>query len=385
MVVLGLAAAAVIRRRATDDVHSVEHYHRQLHTLEEISSHPTVAGSGGEKNGHDDAAFPASAFKVAGSTTVRLTDAGHTIVPPVPPPPVPNPSEPVHFDDSPVDASRPVILPGGDDRAMHSINHRPRRLGGPLAAVAAVMVLIVVLIVTGLHSNTPPKHPKSSGTATTVTTAPARSHPRTGTGATGHAKKTTPTTTPPAVSAPTATSQSGATYQVADASYSLALLGEDRGMLDLRDGHEQRHGAVHRRPHLGPVAHGQCERAGDRRRGRAGRLRGDGQRGAGRIALRVPSALHVEVRAAGHGNAAPADRPPRRAAGSVRSGLPAQAEGVEEEGQTRAPPPSRRRSGPRALRARPPARCAARPWWRAFRRGSWPPTWPAPSRRPEDR
>jgi hypothetical protein len=223
LVVLGLAAAAVIRRRATDDVHSVEHYHRQLHTLEEISSHPTVAESGGERNGHDDAAFPASAFKVAGSSTVRLTDAGHTIVPPVPPPPVPNPSEPVHFDDAPVDTSRPGILPGGDDRAMHSINHRPRRLGGPLAAVAAVMVLIVVLIVTGLHSNTPPKHPKSSGPATTVTTAPARSHPRTGTGATGHAKKTTPTTPPPAVSAPTATSQSGATYQVADASYSLAL------------------------------------------------------------------------------------------------------------------------------------------------------------------
>jgi hypothetical protein len=226
LVVVGLAAAVVMRRRATDDVHSVEHYHRQLHTLEEISSHPTVAGTGGENNGHDDAAFPASAFKVAGSSTVRLTDAGHTIVPPVPPPPVPNPSEPVQFDDSPVDASKPGILAGGDDRAMHSINHRPRRLGGPLAAVAAVMVLIVVLIVAGLHSNTPPKHPKSSGPATTATTAPARSHPRGGAGATGHAKKKTTTTTttpPPAVSAPTATSQSAATYQVADASYSLAL------------------------------------------------------------------------------------------------------------------------------------------------------------------
>jgi hypothetical protein len=225
LVVVGLVAAAVMRRRATDDVHSVEHYHRQLHTLEEISSHPTVGGGGGDNNGHEDAAFPASAFKVAGSSTVRLTDPGHTIVPPVPPPPVPNPSEPVQFDDAPVDTSKPGFLAGGDDKAMHSINHRPRRLGGPLAAVAAVLVLIAVLIVTGLHSNTP-KHPKSSGTATTVTTAATRPHPRTGAGATGRAKKKTTdttTTTPPAVSAPTTTSQSGATYQVADASYSLAL------------------------------------------------------------------------------------------------------------------------------------------------------------------
>jgi hypothetical protein len=223
VVVLGLVAAAVMRRRAEDDVHSVEHYHQRLHTLEEISSHPTVSGAAGGDNGHDDAAFPASAFRVSGSSTVRLTDPGHTIVPPVPPPPVPSLSEPVLFDDSPVDPSKPNFIMGADDRAMHSINHRPRRLGGPLAAVAAVLILIVVLIVTGLHSNTPPKHAKSSGTATTVTTAPARSHPRSGAGATGHPKKTTTTTTPPAVSGPTATSQSDATYQVADANYTLAL------------------------------------------------------------------------------------------------------------------------------------------------------------------
>jgi hypothetical protein len=226
VVVVGVVAAALMRRRAQDDDYSVEHYHRRLHTLEEISTHPPVAGADGEDNGRDAAAHPAGAFKMAGSSTVRLTDPGHTIVPPVPPPPIPTPPEPVLFDDSPTDESKPNFLIGADDRAMHSINHRPRRLGGPLAAVAAVLVLIAVLIVTGLHTNTPPKHPKSSGTATTVTTAPARSHPRSGAGATGHAKKkTTTTTTVPAaaVSGPTVTSQNGATYQVADASYSLAL------------------------------------------------------------------------------------------------------------------------------------------------------------------
>ena len=53
---------------------------------------------------------------------------------------------------------------------MHSINHRPRRLGGPAAAVAAVLVLIVVLILTGLHSNTAKHHGKSATAATTTPT-----------------------------------------------------------------------------------------------------------------------------------------------------------------------------------------------------------------------
>ncbi len=225
VVVVGLVAAAVWRRRSQDDEHSVEHYHRQLHTLEEIRAHPTGEAAEGAANGHGDAAYPASAFRVSGTSTVRLTEPGHTIVPPVPPPPVPNPAEPVRFEDAHADSPKSALTTGLDEKAMHSIEHRPRRLGGPAAAVAAVTVLIVVLIVTGLHSNTPSKHAKSSGTATTVTTSPARSHPRNAGAETSHPKKKTTTTTtpPPAVSAPTATSRNGATYQVADASYSLAL------------------------------------------------------------------------------------------------------------------------------------------------------------------
>ena len=42
VVVALVAAAALLLRRSQDDVHSVEHYHRQLHTLEEIRSHPSV-------------------------------------------------------------------------------------------------------------------------------------------------------------------------------------------------------------------------------------------------------------------------------------------------------------------------------------------------------
>ena len=84
VVVLGLIAVALVRRRSHDDDHSVEHYHRSLHTLEEIRTHPPP----GQENGNGEATFPASAFRVSGSTTVRLTEPGKTVVPPVPPPPV---------------------------------------------------------------------------------------------------------------------------------------------------------------------------------------------------------------------------------------------------------------------------------------------------------
>ena len=54
MVVVGLAAGMLARRRTHDDVHSVEHYHRQLHTLEEMRTHLPSGSSGGQQNGNDD-------------------------------------------------------------------------------------------------------------------------------------------------------------------------------------------------------------------------------------------------------------------------------------------------------------------------------------------
>ena len=73
VVVIGVAAAVMLRRRSHDDVHSVEGYHRQLHTLEEIRTHPSAAS---RENGNVEAPFPASAFRVSGSSTVRLTEPG---------------------------------------------------------------------------------------------------------------------------------------------------------------------------------------------------------------------------------------------------------------------------------------------------------------------
>ena len=217
VVVLGVIAAVLMARRTHDDEHSVDHYHRQLHTLEEIRTHPT----GDDANGRDSegSVFPASAFRVSGSSTVRLTESGAPPMPPVPPPPVPNPSEPLSFDDAGPDPVPATFMTGNEDRVIHSINRRPRRLGGPAAAVGAVLVLVLVLILTGLHSDTTNHHGKS---ANGVTTKPSTTHPTT----VHHHRATTATTTttaPLPVSAATGATAHTATYAVAAADYSLTL------------------------------------------------------------------------------------------------------------------------------------------------------------------
>jgi len=212
VLLMGVVATVMLRRRTRDEVHSVEDYHRQLHTLEEMRAHPAAS----RENGNGEA-FPASAIRVTGSSTVRLTESGQPVVPPAAPPPVPNPAEPLTFDDAGPEPVPANFMSGSEDRVMHSINHRPRRVGGPVAAIVAVMALIAVLIVTGLHSNTPTHHPHASGTATTVRpgTHPSSRHPASTT--------TTSLLAPPAVSAPTASTAHAATYRVAVASYSLSL------------------------------------------------------------------------------------------------------------------------------------------------------------------
>jgi hypothetical protein len=209
VLVAGALLYALGRWRSHDDAHSVEHYHRQLHTLEEMRAHPPE-----DSNGRSEATYPASTFKV--SSNVRLTDPGRPISPPPVPPPVPLGEEPVRFEDSSVEPLPSASAVRRQERDMEAINHRPRRLAAPLAAVAVVGVLIAVLVVAGTHKSTP-RH----GTASTTTTAPGHSH------STGHQTTSTTaattTTAPPAVSAPQSTSTQAATYKVAAASYSLNL------------------------------------------------------------------------------------------------------------------------------------------------------------------
>jgi hypothetical protein len=86
-----------------------------------------------------------------------------------------------------------------------------------LAAIAAVAVLIVILIVTGMHTSAP-----TSSHSRTHT--PPTSHPSvTSTTVGAHQPPTTSTTVPPVVSAPSAATANGATYTVGSATYTLAL------------------------------------------------------------------------------------------------------------------------------------------------------------------
>ena len=278
VLVAGVLVGILARWRAQDDVHSVEHYHRKLHTLEEIRAHPSAEDAGvgvavaGAANGHgatsgdehangangsgtptvDEAAvgdgaegaassagagrsgvaYPASALRLSGSTTVRLTEADHSPPPPTPPPPVAGWGKPDRFDDAGPEPI-PATFMSGNDRAMDSISHRPRRLGGPLAAIAVVAVLIVILIVTGLHStpSSTTSHSQSHSHSHSPAASQAHSHAgragghrsATSTTIAPHHGSVTSTTVPPVVSAPTSTSAQGATYTMGSVNYALAL------------------------------------------------------------------------------------------------------------------------------------------------------------------
>jgi hypothetical protein len=220
VVVVGVVAAAVWRTRSHDEAHSVEHYHRQLHTLEEIVAHPVVGnGEGPEPEVSTDAPPRPAAV---GSSTVRLTDRDRPPPPPPPPPPLSKPGERVTFDDA-AQVALPVPSRRTEDRAMHSIDHRPRRIAAPAAAIAAVTVLIVVLVVAGAHSPPAPTHHVGTAASTPTTTATtARTHAHTPAHH-HHSSTATTTTTLATVSSPSATSVHSADYTVASSNYSLAV------------------------------------------------------------------------------------------------------------------------------------------------------------------
>jgi hypothetical protein len=218
-VVVTVAAVVLLTRRvAHDDVHSVEGYHRSLHTLESINAHPVISGSDEHSGPDAKSAYPESAVRVASPSTGRATLAPGS-VPPVPIPPLADPDTPMTFDDA--DAAQALAPPAPPrpvrrDKAMTSINHRPRRLAAPATAVAVVLVLVVVLLLTGSHS-VPPVGTHSSD----------KNSGRNGTAAAKPPKKKAATTTstppPPTVSSPQAAAPQSATYDVAGTTFTMTL------------------------------------------------------------------------------------------------------------------------------------------------------------------
>ena len=219
VVVLGVLAAVLLTRRSHDDVHSVEHYHRQLHTLEEIRAHPTRHGDGNGGGAEADArrhgrgcGLPGQRLPRVGlldGAPDRVGQAGGAAGPAA------ARAQSVRAPDvrrrQPRPGARPLHDRGNEDRAIHSINHRPRRLGGPAAAVGAVLVLVLVLVLTGLHSN-------DHAEARRRRHRPRRTRPP-GSTITRATTTTTTTTAPLRVSAPTAATTHTATYTVAGAAY----------------------------------------------------------------------------------------------------------------------------------------------------------------------
>src|ERR1700722_5105469 len=160
LVVVVSVVALLTRRVAHDDVHSVEGYHRSLHTLEGINAHPMISGNDERSVQGAKSAYPESAVRVASPPTSRAAALPGS-VPPVPLPPLADPHAPMTFDDAEVVEPLPPPAPPRPvqrDKAMISINHRPRRLAAPATAVAVVLVLVVVLLLTGSHKVPPAAH-----------------------------------------------------------------------------------------------------------------------------------------------------------------------------------------------------------------------------------
>jgi Domain of unknown function (DUF4115) len=220
VVVIALTVTLLTRRVAHDDVHSVEGYHRSLHTLESIKAHPALPQEAVESSPAMKPAYPESAVRLAGTSSVRVSGRHPPPVPPVALPSTVDPEGPVTFEDAgPPSIAMAPPGSGQRDKAMVSINHRPRRLAAPAMALAAVSVLIVVLVVTGSHSVAPPHHHKAGSAKGRSNSSGPKPAPK-------HTATTTPTTQPPpapAVSAPQQSTSRNATYDVASSDFTLDL------------------------------------------------------------------------------------------------------------------------------------------------------------------
>jgi hypothetical protein len=217
VVVIALTVTLLTRRVAHDDVHSVEGYHRSLHTLEIIKAHPALPGEVVESSPAVKPAYPESAVRLAGTSSVGVSSRPPSPVPPVPLPSGVAPDVPLTFEEA-GPPSVPIAPPGSGrrDKAMVSINHRPRRLAAPAMALAAVSALIVVLLVTGSHSVAPPHHHKTGSPKGRSNSSPPEPPPK-------HPATSAPTTQPPAVSSPQQSTTRNATYDVPSSDFTLEL------------------------------------------------------------------------------------------------------------------------------------------------------------------
>jgi hypothetical protein len=196
-VLAGLAVWA-LRRRGTDEMHSVAGYQHRLERLEELRERQggsvRIIGSTAPHGGAD----PKPVVGEDGRIEISSSTARRRVVddaPPAPRKPGDRPPPPTYRR-----RSREI--------SMARISHRPRRLGAPIAAAVAVIVLVTGLAIAGAHS----RPPHSTSTSTTT-------HK-------GHRSATPPTsttTTAPPTFAPSSTSGSDVTYTLPFPSYTVTF------------------------------------------------------------------------------------------------------------------------------------------------------------------
>jgi hypothetical protein len=207
LVLVAIVVALVLRRRGGDEVHSVEGYRHTLDTLQGIrtrtgSTSVRIIGGSGATGADDE--MPAGPPGVIGGEHVgRALGEG-----------------PLVFEDHALSGS--ARHDRSNDRAIASMNHRPRRLGALVLAALVAVVVVVVLFLAGHH------HPPAKATTATTVGHPSGTSATTGASATTvprtrhHRVATTTTTAPTSFSAQSTTSTS-ATYVPPTPSYELTF------------------------------------------------------------------------------------------------------------------------------------------------------------------
>jgi hypothetical protein len=168
VVVVGVIAllGATVHRRRVDELHSVEGYRRRLDTLQHMRNRPAVR--------------PGPPPDEGGEPHVRT----------LPPPP-------------PSARAR--------ERSLAAMNYRPRRVGGPIAAVVIVLAAVGALVYVGLQH----RHHTTPTSSRTTTSSPGHHH--------SHGHSTSTTTTLPKRYVAVSSSVTSATYAPASASYVLSV------------------------------------------------------------------------------------------------------------------------------------------------------------------
>jgi hypothetical protein len=200
-VLAGLAIFA-LRRRGSDEVHSVAGYQHRLERLEEVRRRQSgsVRVIGGTAQRPEAPQRPVvgedGRIEISSSSASRrvFDDTGQLPRSPNRPP--------------------PAAYRRRRDVSIARMGHRPRRLGAPIAAAVAVIVLVTGLAIAGAHSR---------GHSTTTTTTAPKKHQNTTT------TTRPPVTTVPSTFTPSSTSGNVATYTLPFASYTVAFTATNGG------------------------------------------------------------------------------------------------------------------------------------------------------------